>query len=350
LDVTNPNSPRFLWSIGPETTGYSEMGQTWSTPQIGSVKYGTGGKVVFFIGGGYDENQDKAKQNVGDKKGRAVYVVDLFTGQQVWRWDHARDPNMIYCIPSDVSCVDTNGDGYIDRLYVGDTGGRLWRFDLVESDTTAWSGSLLFNSSVGLLGGMQKIFSRPDVTLENGYEMVFFGTGDREHLDETKVINQIYAIKDRGLNSILFQKDLENVTYGINSNSIGGKEGWYISLEDKGEKALAPPVVIFGVAYFTTFTPPKEGSTEGIARLYALNYKTGGPIIDLNPNNNIEGVKIDLSDRSKIIGNGIPSGVVISAIYGRLFAYTRFRGGVYNTPLKKNSTIIPIWWREVSKK
>lgn len=163
------------------------------------------------------------------------------------------------------------------------------------------------------------------------------------------MINQIYAIKDRGLNSILSQKDLENVTDGVISKSIEGKEGWYLSLENKGEKSLAPPVVMFGVAYFTTFTPSNEGGTEGIARLYALNYKNGGPIIDLNPNNNTEGIKIDLSDRSKVIGRGIPSMPVISAMNGKLFAYARFQGGVYNTPLKKNSTIIPIWWREVRK-
>ena len=188
------------------------------------------------------------------------------------------------------------------------------------------------------------------MTLENGFEMLFFGTGDREHQDEVKVVNQIYAIRDKGLNSTLSEKDLENVTDGINLNSNEGKEGLFIRLENKGEKALAPPVVMFGVTYFTTFTPLREGSTEGIARIYALDYKTGGPILDLNSENNAEGVKIDLSDRSRVIGTGIPSGVIISAINGKPIAYVGFQGGVYNTPLRKNTTIIPIWWKEVSKK
>ena len=348
LDVTSPDNPKLLWKIGPGTTGFSELGQTWSTPQIGKVKYETGEKMVAFIGGGYDENQSRGV--VSDKKGRAVYAIDVMTGTQIWRWDHGKDGNMNFSIPSDISCVDTNGDGYIDRLYVGDTGERMWRFDINGSDPNAWSGSLLFNSSAGLIGGWRKIFSRPDVTLERGYEMVFFGTGDREHPDEKKVINQIYAIKDRGLNSTLSESNLDNMTEGINSlKSIEGKEGWFIGLENKGEKALAPTVVLFGVAYFTTFTPSKEGSTEGVARLYALNYKNGGPILDLNPANNTEGVKIDLSDRSKVIGTGIPSGVVISTINGKPIAYTGFQGGVYNTPLRKNTTIIPIWWKEVRK-
>jgi len=86
------------------------------------------------------------------------------------------------------------------------------------------------------------------------------------------VINQIYAIKDRGFHSPLSGKDLENVTDGINHfKSNDAKEGWFISLKNKGEKALSPPVVMFGVVYFTTFTPSREGNTEGVARLYALN-------------------------------------------------------------------------------
>jgi Tfp pilus tip-associated adhesin PilY1 len=156
-------------------------------------------------------------------------------------------------------------------------------------------------------------------------------------------------LKDKGLNSTLSEKDLENVTDGINNlKSIEGKEGWFISLENKGEKILAPPVVMFGVTYFTSFTPSREDS-NGIARIYALDYKNGGPILDLNPENNTEGVKIDLSDRSRVIGTGVPSGVIISAINGKPVAFTGFPGGVYNTPLRGNSMIIPIWWREVKK-
>jgi hypothetical protein len=60
------------------------------------------------------------------------------------------------------------------------------------------------------------------------------------------------------------------------SKNIEEKQDWFISLEDnKGEKILAPLVVIFGVAYFTSYTPSQDGN-NGIARIYALNYKNGG--------------------------------------------------------------------------
>ena len=40
---------------------------------------GRSDKVVCFIGGGYDENQDKKTVTTDDKRGRAIYVVDVQT-------------------------------------------------------------------------------------------------------------------------------------------------------------------------------------------------------------------------------------------------------------------------------
>ena len=50
---------------------------------------------------------------------------------------------------------------------------------------------------------------------------------------------------------------LENVTEGVtHMQSLDEKGGWFINLDsNRGEKVLGPPVVLFGVAYFTTFTP-----------------------------------------------------------------------------------------------
>ena len=344
LDVTDPERPRFLWKIGPESPGYSEMAQSWSTPHIGKIRFGTSDKVVCFIGGGYDENQDKKTVTTEDKRGRAIYVVDVQSGDQLWRWDYSRDSSMRYSIPSDISRVDTNGDGYTDRLYVGDMGGRIWRFDIGDSDTNAWTGKVLFNASTS---GKRKIFYPPDVTLEKGYEMVFFGTGDREHPNDASVTNRFYAVKDRGLNTTLTEDNLEDVTDGLSTNNLENKEGWFVSLgTNRGEKLTGVPAVAYGVVYFTTFSPSSQ-SGENTARVYALNYQHGNAILNLNSANDTDGVKIDLMDRSKVIGKGIPSGTVLSAVKGRLVAYTGINGGIYDTPVKKRSTILPVWWRQV---
>ncbi len=211
LDVTNPLVPQYIWKINPATAGFSELGQTWSTPNIGKVTIGAEDKYVAFIGGGYDENQDNDTPGA-DTKGRAIYIVDIFNGSLIKRFS-ASDTgysNMTYSIPSDIAKVDTDGNGKIDRLYVGDMGGRMWRFDIGNSSTASWTGKIIFNSNPGRDGTTgRKIFYPPDVTLEKDtsrYEMLFFGTGDREHPKEPTVINRLYAVKDRNPSTALTEQ------------------------------------------------------------------------------------------------------------------------------------------------
>jgi type IV pilus assembly protein PilY1 len=361
LDVTNPTSPKWLWEVSPSTSGFGELGQTWSTPLMGKIKYGSGEKRVFFIGGGYDENQDLSTPG-NDTKGRAVYVVDVLTGEPIWSYTNNTNAQMKYCIPSDVARVDTNGDGYIDRLYVGDMGGQIWRFDIDvrdannQNNTANWKGGIIFRANPGA-SEKRKIFYPPDVTLEKGnYEMLFFGSGDREAPKEKTVINRLYAVKDKNLSTILTENDLFDVTsVEATFTTVDAESGWYIRLENVGEKSLSPSVVFHGVVYYTTFTPSigEPGDVcflgEGTGRLYALKYKTGYAALDLNDDGTIS----PIGDRSTVMGEEgkttIPSGVIITFIGGKAVAYAGVGGGVYIPPLPSTKSLIPINWRTVTK-
>jgi len=348
LDVTSPQTPELLWQIGPEPElgDFSEMGQSWSTPMVGIIPHGNGERAVFFIGGGYDENQDNGPGARPDSYGRAIYVVDAITGDLVWKYSHAEDGLMAHSIPSDIARVDTTGDGYIDRLYVGDMGGKMWRFDIGSQSPDYWTGKLLFDS-----GGVRKIFYPPDVCLENGaeyYEMVFFGTGDRADPRDTTVPNRIYAVKDKN-GATLMETDLQDVTDTLLAD-FDTDNGWYIRLDQhSGEKVLSPPVVYFGTAYFTSFIPDSEefddpcSIGQGRARLYALGYKTGNPMFDLDG----LGEVLDIDDRSAEIGIGTPSGVVIAIFDEVAKGYVGVGGGIHRPPVSNRSTLIPMWWREV---
>ncbi len=64
LDVTDPENPKYLWSFNASTSGFEELGQSWSEPQFGLVKDGSAKKVVAFIGAGYDDvNEDQRYGN-----------------------------------------------------------------------------------------------------------------------------------------------------------------------------------------------------------------------------------------------------------------------------------------------
>jgi type IV pilus assembly protein PilY1 len=350
LDVTNPSAPKFLWGINPDATDspYAEMGQSWSTPYIGKIAYSAGVKWVVFIGGGYDVNQDNDIP-AADTKGRAIYIVDVLDGSLIKRFSNIEIPTMTYSIPSDISRVDTNDNEKIDRLYVGDMSGQIWRFDIGNSDPTTWSYRKLFTGSTGT-----KIFYPPDVTLEwdessrQGYEMLFIGTGDREHPKETDMVNRLYALKDKNDGRTLTENDLVDVTSDELQDpsttstrkleilsELKSKDGWYIRLEHSGEKSLSSAAVINQVAFYTTFTPGAgaEGDPchvgEGVGRIYALQYQTGNAVFNYDlGNDETDKIVIKKEDRIKTIGMGIPSGVVITFINGQAVGYIGIGGGV----------------------
>jgi type IV pilus assembly protein PilY1 len=373
LNVTNPNAPQYLWKISPEITGFSELGQTWSAPTIGKVTIGAVDKYVAFIGGGYDENQDNDPLTTSDTKGRAIYVIDILNGSLIKRFSVSDTgySSMTYSIPSDVAKVDTDGNGKIDRLYVGDMGGRMWRFDIGDSNTANWRGKIVFNSNPGRDGTTgRKIFYPPDVTLEKDtttYEMLFFGTGDREHPKEATVINRLYAVKDKNPLTTLTEQEsdlLVDVTQDLLQNSSTSEadknaimeqlrtgNGWFIKLNSvTGEKSLSPPVVFNRVAYFTTFSPTSEGASgdpcyvgEGTARVYILEYNTGNAVFNLDLTNDAGGTVISKTDRAETVGTAIPSGVVITFIGGKAIAYIGVGGGINQPPISGKQNEQKYW-------
>jgi len=367
LDITNRLSPILLWEISPNTSGYEELGQSWSSPLIGKVRFGSGEKWVAFIGGGYDENQDNDPVALPDSKGRGIYVVDVLTGSLVWRYSNAEDGSMTYSIPSDIAKIDTDGDGFIDRLYVGDMGGRMWRFDTSNSNPLNWTGKILFRSNTAT-GDARKNFYPPDVTLEKDtvyYEMLLFGTGDREHPKDSTVVNRLYAVKDKNPTTPLTESDLVDVTLDLLQDSgtsqtekdsiltqLRSKSGWVIKLDlNAGEKVLAPPVVFYKTAYFTTFAPTFGSETdpcfvgEGKARLYILNYATGNAAFNLDLTNDIGGEVVKRSDRVGVIGTAIPSGVIVTFLRGQAVGYVGVGGGVFAPRLPSTKSLIPVNWR-----
>jgi type IV pilus assembly protein PilY1 len=370
LDITNPLLPKWLWEISPSSAGYGELGQTWSSPLLGKIKLGSSDKWVAFVGGGYDENQDNLPANVDDSKGRAVYVLDVLNGSLVKRFSFSDTgySSMDHSIPSDITRVDTNNDGKIDRLYVGDTGGKIWRFDIGNQDQTQWTGKNIFKSNTGS-SDRRKMFYPPDVTLENDsgyYEMLFIGTGDREHPKDLTVVDRLYAIKDKNPSTPLTENELVDVTLDKLQDStvtqsekdtilsdLKTKSGWFIKLENEGEKCLSNTMVFAGVAYYSTFSPDSGDITdkcflaEGIARLYEVNYKTGNAAFNLDLTNDTGETVISKTDRTAVIGTAIPSGVIITFIKGVSTAYIGVGGGVIIPKLASSKSVFPFSWRIV---
>lgn len=451
LDITNPADPQYFWTIDPSTAGFLQLGETWSEPQIARIKIGSDIKEALFFGAGYDRYEDGRYGNAsavpsllptpaigegnvsnaptfwidynipvvntpsvnGAWKGKGIYVAELatlsggvpdFTDSGDHLWSFIRNDNsgyvgiptnsydMWYSVPSEITVLDKNYDGLADRLYVGDTGGRMWRFDIGSTNTNLWSGKIIFAEyEGGYFKYARKIFFRPSVTLQSNYVGVYFGTGDREHPLNTAIVNRFYMVKDYDVpppppiapsgHKQVTQSRLVDVTSNalqldtttesarstiLNNLNAPGNFGWYINLNERaGEKVLAPALTFNKVSYFTTYTPnPGLGDVcapgnLGVSRLYAVDYKTGEAVLNFLDSNDSEstdnntralsksGKVLRRSDRSVTLGVGIPSGiVVIMPASGDAELIIGSGGGLARKDPVMGGTIIPIYWMQ----
>jgi type IV pilus assembly protein PilY1 len=316
LDITSPRSPRLMWTI--EKGGdFSELGYTFSNPRVGLIDSASGPRPVVMFGGGYDLNKDK-RGVVGsdDSEGNAIYVVDAESGQLIWKAKQGsggagtsvfEHPGLVDSIPSTLTVGDTNGDGLTDRIVVGDTGGNIWRADIVGKDTVNWSLTLL--ASVGRHAGGspsiaidRRFFHRPDLVPSKDsdglFDGVVVGSGDRaDPLDKGGTTTDFtYMIKDRhtsvgsavntGLTHVDFGDVTSNCLQGSGGCVVNLTHGWRLQMEAPGEKVLATPLTVTGKTFFTSYMPQSGGGatactpSEGSGRLYAVSMQNATAVMN----------------------------------------------------------------------
>jgi len=369
LDITAPDAPTLLWKIDSDTSGFEELNQTWSVPTVGSFSYKTSGGTEtvspgIVFGGGYDTNKDSCSPSDdqacnNDSAGRAVYIVNALTGEKIWSVDGAScESSDAHCmqdsIPSQIGILDSDDDGYIDRLYTGDTGGNLWRMDLVGTDTSKWSTIKLaslggdaedtdrrfFNAPVIVRTYNQQVIKDDGLYSFNSiaYDGILLSSGDRAHpASSTAVKDAAYLIHDYKIKPTLFA-DEEGYTakptpltvaslYDITSNPVGtntgevldlyadisNDSGWQYRLTSAGEKSLGQGAILEGTVYFTSFVPNSTndigcGITDiGLGWLYAIDLHSGTPRLT-------SGVGEDEVPVTKIdIGSRVPDTLVVHA-------------------------------------
>ena len=315
FDFTSPLTPVYQWRINPNSSQASSqapyLGEPWSRVAMGRVKINGYEKWVGFMGAGYN-GSDCAGGGDCDTRGKGFYVVDLSNGSILWSYTRADNILMNYSLPASPAIVDTDNDGFIDTVYVGDLGGNMWRFKfctLSACDTSNWSGGLLFGSSTGVI---RPIFITPSIAKDrNGNLWVEWGTGDKMDPTAANAQEKFYAVKDNDRTTAYGLSDLENITSGTYTDDAT-KHGWYINLAGSGEKILADSTIFGGVVYFTSYFPPSGGNPcdqAGTGSLYAVNFTTGAGVI---PETDSGGTPTGSLVRSMTIGTGIPTAPVIS--------------------------------------
>jgi type IV pilus assembly protein PilY1 len=330
LDVTYRDAPTVLFRIGPTEAPPRRItgaGQSWSTPAIARVNVASATQntqqYVLVFGGGYDTVQDNGPYAT-DAVGNQVFMVDAVSGNLLWYAGPSADTSadlrhasLTHGIPGDVRIFDLTGDGYADRMYAADMGGRVWRFDIHNGQPRA---SLVTGGVFASLGNAhlathpnattRRFYSAPDVSfLSSGgrtWINIGLGSGYRGHPLNLDTQDRFYSLRDHrpfarltqaqyDSSTVITEADVNliDVTTDIAPTIPPGASGWRMDLRRPaagwtGEKSLSEARTIQSWIQFSTYEPNNASTvvsnscTPGVGtnRLYTVSAYTGAPVLD----------------------------------------------------------------------
>ena len=299
--------PAFMWEFtdtsDEDNNSAPDLGNTWSRPTVGFVNVAiTSGdtttieeRSVAIFGGGHD---------LQGLSGKFLYIVDIETGKILFKTP------TYGMVPGEIAAVDLNLDGFIERLYWGDTAGFLWRMDVSHAGTldpntgrvTSWTAQPFFYAGYG-----QPFYMRPAVAIagyaqdNHPYLAVAIGSGDRENIfNLNSYPNSFYTVVDRenyNTAGTLTADNLQTlsstgtpVAASMNYLTNPDLYGWRLVL-GQWEKVNTSALIINQNITFSTFTPNENviivpdptdpGSylckRQGDAKTYVINFFNANP-------------------------------------------------------------------------
>lgn len=182
LDVTSVGTqPTVLWKFPLKDTFTEYHGKGWSKPYIGKIRHLEGeswvDRWVVVLAGGMAFNNGRND----DLAGKAVFVIDASNGQLIWQIGYnangASDaagtvhidtvadssytgadahgmryltakPEFNYPIPSGITPVDRDSDGYLDTIYFGNVAGHLFKTNIADINPANWKTYQLYKKDL----------------------------------------------------------------------------------------------------------------------------------------------------------------------------------------------------------
>ncbi|MFZ3089486.1 MAG: PilC/PilY family type IV pilus protein [Nitrospirota bacterium] len=345
---TTATTPEFKWEFTD-----ANLGNTWSKPTIGKVRYNNGSNIVdkwvTFFGGGVSPTADV---------GNYVYAVDISNGSLLGSGPNAtkkqvNSANTSNNVPSALRPVDFNGDYYVDAVYFGDTIGRMWRWDVsnlannnngtltkfFDPGATHYYIDSAGNRVVeGVIHTNRPIYYRPAITVNKQFRpIIVFGTGNIDELAATPpstiTTDYVYAIR-------------QEVGYtGTEPDQSGVTELWKIPLECYpinsacGERLAGAPMLYGGYVLFITYRPPTTNTCTENGNVVSCNPGSGWLyIVDLETG-------VILSPYPENIGSGLPA---MTCSGDKCYTITSNNQDIQTKgiPSKYPPTAETIYWRE----
>ncbi|HOB51313.1 MAG TPA: PilC/PilY family type IV pilus protein [Acidobacteriota bacterium] len=168
LDITNPDSPEFMWRFSGTTA--NPLGETWSVPALGRFGPATAdypnGMFGAVVGSGFNLNPSFPEPA---KLGKSVFILNLTDPTNgvpsiIYSY-HMADTSTTAFGASPTALVSRVGncffappvafvsprdrDPYVDEVYIGDYDGNLYQFVLDKADITNTTARLMFQAKNG---------------------------------------------------------------------------------------------------------------------------------------------------------------------------------------------------------
>ncbi|HEZ6330844.1 TPA: pilus assembly/adherence protein PilC, partial [Neisseria meningitidis] len=189
---------------------------------------------------------------------------------------------------SSPTLVDKDLDGIVDIAYAGDRGGKMYRFDLSNQDSSQWTVRTIFE-------GTKPITSAPAISQLKDKRVVIFGTGSdlsEEDVDNND-IQSIYGIFDndtdtgfaqdglgKGLLEQKLEKDKDGKTLFLSDykrSDGSGDKGWVVKLE-AGQRVTVKPTVVLRTAFVTIHKYTGNDKCGAETAILGINTADGGKL------------------------------------------------------------------------
>ena len=315
FDVSEPRAPRLLWRAGAaelRSVGVPSAPVAIARILIKGVAQNPA-HLVAVVNGGDDADGGAAR---APRRGNRIFILDLLSGAVLWRAGPAAAPDDVDAgaelklermnrpLAAAVRVLDTDGDGYADRWYATDTGGRVWRFDVHngEPPATLVSGGVWASLGVADVPGAgteaRHFFQTPDAALikDGGQLFVQVAVGSSGAAAQ----NYFYSLRDYdlapsravapgpgalgGARVLSSASAWVDATDGPTPSLPPHAPGWRIRLA-RGESVSGEAQTFGGEVFFTTTSPtpaaagsaaPACGASSPQRALYVLDARTGG--------------------------------------------------------------------------
>jgi len=324
LDVTNPNSPTFLFAfqndsvnkqiyhwdasgnrvdlgyvVGiPTERDYSKLGEAWSTPTIMAMPSGNTRKWVAVFGAGYNGG-------VNTDYGSAVYVIDLEDEGKVLKKIDLVDANnnIANSVPATLTAItpDTTSKAKYKgaMFYFADLEGKFWKLNLTNTGSL-YEITQFFDAEATQEKDRMAFFQVTPSIGNDGNLWMYYGTGNQQKLQRmsSDIKNRIFGFKD-----VDFPKfktvSSSTVSKLKNNTSTGGicptstDLGWYVDL-DVHEKVTGKLALSNETVFASRYTPNNNNiCNPGSSKLTEHNFSCGNTLRGTN------------------LGEGIATGAVI---------------------------------------